>query len=149
MFMVSRLRNFILSLALALSVVCVPASADSPCQSPTVKSVPVNITTLTTTQVIAGNATQAILVCSFYGTWSEATSGTAQLITGGGATCGTTTVNQTAAMVMPAATALFDFENGASSLFQAPLNAATPNGVCIITAGTTVSITGAISFVQQ
>jgi hypothetical protein len=111
----------------------------------------IQITTATTTQLIPLVAAQGIYVCGGYlAVGSSATSAaTAQFEYGTGASCGTGTVTLTGLLGTQTATAGIDAQP--VPLSGGVTNFSTPQGdaLCIVTAGTTVSVQGWISFIQQ
>ena len=126
--------------------------AGDPCFGNNVKlSVPINVVTATTTQLVALNATKTIYVCgSFFTVASSATTvATAQFEYGTGASCGTGTTALTGAMGTGTATATNDGEDivipGDYTSFSIPVG----NALCLVTAGTTVSVQGFVTYIQQ
>jgi hypothetical protein len=127
------------------------ASADV-CSSTAKSSVPINVTSATTTSLFAVSGTKAVYVCGFsitiapsltsaatalfeYGTSASCT-GTHALtgILGGGY------VAAAANLPIPVS-----YGDGNATIFGAPAS----NGVCIVTAGTAVSVQGVLTYVQM
>jgi hypothetical protein len=128
------------------------AAIADPCQSPGVvkQSVPIAISTATTTQLVALNTNQAIYVCGVSMTIapSATTADTATLEYGTGANCGTGTT------VLTGAFGAGDLTTAAPPLFLSfadpGTTVKTPFGqaLCLLSAGTTVNIQGVLTFVQ-
>lgn len=139
----------VLSLVLTLALLAFPkiARADSPCQTTQLQTAAVNISTLTTTEVIVGGSALTLYVCALFGTFSETTTGTMTLEYGQGATCGTNTVAVSGPMPIPSTTTPMSFI-APGVLYRVPINAST-NNFCIVTAGTTVSVVGSITYTFQ
>ena len=151
------MRKFLISIALALASTCAlgqaagTAPAIDPCFSNTPKSsVPINVTTATTTQLVALSAGKVVYVCGGIFTVNSVvtTATTAQFEYGTGASCGTGTTaltglfnggNVTAGIAVPIILPA-DY-----SSFQAPAG----NALCLVSAGTTVQIQGVLTFIQQ
>jgi hypothetical protein len=127
-----------------------PAQIPDPCFSQfTVKqNVSISVASATTTSLVAVSAGKAVYVCGgiidIQG--SATTVGSAQLEYGTGASCSSPTV---LTGVMPGSitanvpTIVPIVGNGSD------LTAPASNGLCIVTAGTTVGVTGFVSYVQQ
>jgi hypothetical protein len=124
-----------------------------PCQSPgnAKSSVPINITTATTTQLVALSGTKTIYVCgaSFTIAPSGTTADTILFEFGTGASCGTGTT---------ALTGAFGAGDLTTTTGVTPITLADPgvsitapagNALCAVSAGTTVNIQGVLQFVQQ
>lgn len=131
------------------------AGITDPCQVPGVlkSSVAVNLTTATTTQLVALIANQKIYVCGFVGTIapSATVADTLAFEFGTGASCGTGTTLLTGT-----------FGNGevpaANTTAPVPITFADPGttfstpagtALCALTAGTVVNVQGVLTFVQQ
>lgn len=124
-----------------------------PCLSPSVKksSVPINITTATTTQLVAASANAAIYVCGYSFTISQVatTANTLQFEYGTGASCGTGTTALTGLFGAGGVTA------APPLLIQAPsdgtdITAPAGNALCAVTAiGASGSFQGVLTYVQQ
>lgn len=140
------------TLEVIFSVPGFPNAAD-PCQNPAIfkSSVPVSLTTATTTSLVSPSSSARVYVCgaSFTIAPSGTIADTIQFITGSGGTCGTGTVTNTGT-----------YGNGdlTTTTGVVPINlqsngmvfsSAQGAGVCAVTAGTTVNIQGILSFVQQ
>lgn len=129
-----------------------PGSTD-PCQSPSAlkQSAAINISSATTTQLVAPVAGKAVFVCGFDLTISQVvtTANTLDFITGTGATCGGSTVTNTGLYGAGGVTAGIPIHvqsSGSGTVFQA----ASASGVCAVTAiGASGSFQGIITFVQQ
>ena len=135
------------------SVANVPGVTD-PCTSPNViaTSAPINISTATTTAIIAPVAGQRVYVCGYVFTISQVvtTANTLTFITGSGATCGTNTVTQTGPFGAGGVTASqpipIAYGGGNQTVFTSAVGA----GVCATTAiGATGNFAGQITYVQQ
>jgi hypothetical protein len=123
-----------------------------PCLSPAVakSSAAINITTATTTSLVAVSGTTSVYVCGFALTISEVatTANTLQFEYGTGASCTSPTVLTGAfgAGGVLAATPLAITEYAGSTMFKAPSG----NGVCALTAiGATGTFQGVLTYVQQ
>lgn len=115
-------------------------------------SVAINITSATTTQLVAPSGSLAVFVCGFSFTVSEVitTANTLQFIAGTGATCGGSTVTKSglygAGGITAAAPIFIQSSGGNGSIFSA----AASSGVCVVTAiGASGSFQGILTFVQQ
>jgi hypothetical protein len=120
-----------------------PLSANDPCQSSAVakSSTPVNISSATTTQLVAPSGNLSVYVCGFLAT-AAGTSPTLQFEYGTGATCGTGTTVLTG--VMAASTTVpLEFASGLTN-FKAPQ----AQGLCVVSGGTGPSFQGVLTFVQ-
>lgn len=120
-----------------------------PCMNPGVlkQSVPINITTATTTSLVAASGTTAVYVCSYSMTLNSivTTATTAQLEYGTGGSCTGTN----------ALTGLYG-AGGITAGVPIPIVQPSPlkatpaaNGVCLVSAGATVNIQGVLTYVQQ
>jgi hypothetical protein len=124
---------------------------NDPCSYAAKSSKVISVTSATTTSLVAISGTTAIYVCGFsmtiapsatsadtavfeYGTSTTCTSPTALTGTFGNGDL------TTAAPVVP-----ITYGDGAATIFKG----IAANGICILTAGTTVNIQGVLSFVQQ
>lgn len=131
----------------------VPYTQNDPCQnlSNTKISVPVNITTVTTTQLVPLSGTTSIYICGGTLTISPSatTADSATLEYGTGTNCGTGTTALTGAF------GAGDLTTTAPpivvSLDSSGVVAAAPAGkaLCLLSAGGTVNIQGIISYIQQ
>lgn len=110
-------------------------------------SVPVNVVTVATTQLVALSGTQTIYVCGFQLSLTGATTNTtAQFEYGTGAACGTGTTVLTGAMGGNSATSAVVVDMPpASTQLKTPAG----NALCLVSAGTTVSIQGFVTYVQM
>jgi hypothetical protein len=123
-----------------------------PCQAPSIAklSKPVNITTATTTSIVAVSGSTAVYVCGATLTIapSATTADTATFEYGTGAAC-------TGPVVLTGALGAGDLTTAAPPLhvtFADPgtsMTAPSGNGICILSAGTTVNIQGILQYVQQ
>jgi hypothetical protein len=131
-----------------------PGSTD-PCQTPSVlkSSAAINITTGTTTQLVAPVAGQIVYVCSYDFTISEVvtTANTLQFITGSGGTCGSApTATNTGLYGAGGVTAGIPIHVQSSSGSGYVFKSGTAAGLCAVTAiGATGSFQGIVTFVQQ
>jgi hypothetical protein len=127
-----------------------PNFIPDPCFSQfTVKSsASVSIASATTTSIVAVVAGKGVLVCGFILDiqGSATTVGTAQFEYGTGAACSSPTA-LTGAMPgnITASVPTVIVANGDGTEFSAPAS----NGLCIVTTGTTVNVTGYVQYVQQ
>lgn len=104
------------------------------------QAVVVNVSTATTTQVIAAPAGKSIFVCSASVTVNGSTP-TMQFEYGTGGTCGTGTTLLSGAFAPTAGSFMYMGAN-IGLLFNVPIT----NGLCIISGGTTPSIQGLITY---
>lgn len=126
-------------------------SVVDPCQSSgsAKSSVPISITTATTTQLVAPSGALVVYVCGYQVDMSATLiADTIKFTTGTGATCGGSTVDKTGAMTSGILT------TGATTItagWDATLfTSAAGSGVCAVsTVGTGPSISGILSYVQQ
>lgn len=142
------------SLVVAASPPVVPGSTDS-CQdlSQQKTSAFANITTATTTALVAPSGTTNIYVCSYEITsFSATTPNTVILENGTGAACATSptalspTMTQSAATVAPPAQPIIWRRQGPGTVFQT----GTSQGLCALTTvGTTPNIAIWITYIQQ
>lgn len=124
-----------------------------PCQNPglTKSSQPINITSATTTQIVALSGSTKVYVCGGYlDIGASGTSAASAVFEyGTGASCGTGTTALTGAMGTENTTAT----NGSLPVTipgdTTNFATASGNALCILSAGTTVAIHGWITFVQQ
>lgn len=119
-----------------------------PCLSTGVSklSVPINITTAVTTQLVALAAGQSIYVCGYsISTTGATTTTTAQLEYGTGALCGTGTTVLTGQFAQSLLTSAVVVVAGGPMILRAPSG----NALCLVSAGTTPSIQGHLTYVQQ
>jgi hypothetical protein len=114
-------------------------------------SVSISIASATTTQLIALFGQRSIYVCGGYlavGT-SATSAATAQFEYGTGASCGTGTTILTGTMGTQTATAGIDAQPIPLSAGVTNFTAPPGNALCLVTAGTTVSVQGYLSYVAQ
>lgn len=129
----------------------VPAATNDPCFSNTPKqSVAVNISTATTTQLVALSGQQTIYVCGFVLSMTGTTAAnTVTFEYGTGATCGTGTTVLTGPIssgILTAGATVVSYENGLATVFKTIPGQA----LCILsTVATGPSIAGVVTFVQQ
>lgn len=138
--------------ALAAAQIVLPASgaAVDPCTTSQKIVVPVNISTATTTQLIALSAGKAVYVCSALVTiaGSATTAGAIQFEYGTGASCGTGTTVITGAFIgsltpgTPTVLPIVSSGNGTS------FGTIAGQALCAVSTGTTVSIQGYVTVVQ-
>lgn len=125
--------------------------ANDPCLTGTKASAPINVTSATTTSLVAVSGATTVYVCGFTITIapSATSADTALFEYGTGAACSspvalTGTFGNgdltSAAPVVPVS-----YGGAGMTVFKS----ATSNGICILTAGTAVSVQGVISYVQQ
>lgn len=138
----SQIFNCSGSATLAMDVAGYDTLPADPCQDKTIGKlgVAINISTATTTQLVAPVAGQKIYVCNVF-----ALEGASQVITfqeGTGATCGTGTVNMTGAMTAAATAGTTEFE---MFLLRPTV---VGNGVCVVS-GAAVAFTGIMTYVQE
>lgn len=129
-------------------------NSSDPCQSPAISksSFALNIVAAGTTQPVAPSGATSVYVCggSFTIGASGTTADTIQFITGTGATCGASTVTNTGTYGSGTATATNpDIAVTLIASSGTVFKSAAGSGLCIVAAGTTVSIQGVVSYVQQ
>jgi hypothetical protein len=137
-----RLRAVFAALALVALCVAPPlaARADSVCQGAPA-SVSVNISSAATTQVVALSGSTVVYVCSFFLS-VNGTNPTVQFEYGTGSSCATSPVVLTGAIAPLTGSVI---TAGALVQFQT----APGNALCIVSAGTTPSIQGYVTYVQR
>ena len=124
-----------------------------PCQSSGVakSSAAINISSATTTQLVAPSGTTSVYVCG--ATFTIAPSATSadsiSFITGTGGTCGGSTVTKTGTfgagdLTTAAPVVAVSFSDPGTSF-----SGAAGSGLCAVSAGTTVNIQGFVTYVQQ
>jgi len=131
----------------------VPYTQNDPCQNTSSSkiSVPINVTSATTTQLVAASAGTSIYVCGAALTIapSATSADTAKFEYGTGASCGTGTTALTGSFgagdLTTAAPPLFISLNSPGAVMATPAS----NALCLVSAGTTVNIQGVLSYVQQ
>lgn len=131
----------------------VAANAADPCSSlgNAKLSVPINITSATTTSLVGISGSTVIYVCGFTFSISQVvtTPNTLKFVTGTGATCGTSTIDATGLYGdggVTAAAPIVVSSSVGSTIFKSPGG----RGVCATTAiGTTASFQGVLTYVQQ
>ena len=121
------------------------ANNNDPCAAPSAlkSNIAINISTATTTQLVAAVASKVVYVCG----WSGSAAGTTPAITfeyGTGASCGTGTTALTGAMLVPSGN-FVSVGGGGSTTFP---NAA-GTALCLVSGGTGPSIQGQLTYVQQ
>lgn len=147
------MKRVIFALALLLLIPSLAKAQADPCLSPgvTKRSVAVNITSATTTQLVALVASRSVYVCGAILTIapSATSADTATFEYGTGSSCGTGTTALTGAIgagdLTTAAPPLLVTLNVAGTNLTAPSG----NALCVVSAGTTVNIQGVVTFVQQ
>lgn len=135
-------------LALFVGMAGAPAFAQSklfpdPCNAgfSQTKSVAINVSSATTTSLVAPVTGQTITVC---GLWLNSVGGTSTLEYGTGATCGTGTQVMTGPLA--AATTVSIFPSGGSSVLQStPVS----QRLCILSGSSTSATAGWLLYVQQ
>ena len=127
------------------------AGSTDPCQNPSVtkSSVSISIAAAATTQLIALSAGKVIYVCGFVADiqGSATTVGSLQFIGGTGSNCGTPVSTFTG--VMPGNITASVPTVISSGVGSTQFSTVVSNELCTVSAGTTVSITGYLSYVQQ
>lgn len=127
-------------------VVAISPIGDPCVSSATKSSVPINISSATTTQLVALSGSLVIYVCGFVLTSTGVTTATTALFEyGTGASCGTGTTALTGTMGQSLLTsAIVTVASGATQFKSAAANA-----LCLLSAGTTPNIQGYVTYVQQ
>jgi hypothetical protein len=126
-------------------------STIDPCAFGQKSSVAINISSATTTSLVAVSGTTAVYVCggSITIAGSATSADSAQIEYGTGAACtGThalTGVMGSGDAAVSTTPTVVQFGGGSSTSMTAPAS----NGVCLVSAGTTVSIQGWLSYIQQ
>jgi hypothetical protein len=128
------------------------AGTNDPCMNAAVlkSSVPINITTAATTSLVAVSGTKAVYVCglSISIAPSATTADTALIEYGTGAAC-------TGAVALTGTFGNGDLTTAAPPLYVTladpgtSMTAPSANGICLLSAGTTVNIQGVLQYVQQ
>lgn len=128
------------------SVVIYNGLAD-PCSAAWVakQSVAVNISTATTTQLVALTANQSVYACGFYSTVLGTTSPSLLFVTGTGSACGTGTASLTGTMVPTTAAAVQVNIGGDATKFKGAVGGA----VCLTTGGTAPNVQGLFVYVKR
>lgn len=110
-------------------------------------SVPINISAAGTTQLVAAVLGQTVYPCSFVLDTTGATTTTTALFEyGTGASCGSGTTAVTGLIGASLSTsAIVTSESPGSTLFKVPAS----NAFCVLVAGTTPSVQGHLTYVQQ
>jgi len=127
------------------------ADTGDPCSYQAKSSAAISVTSATTTSLVAVSGSTTVFVCGFSITIapSGTAADTALFEYGTGAACSSPTALTgtfgngdltTAVGVAP-----ITYGTGGATIFKS----AASNGVCIVTAGTTVNVQGVLSFVQQ
>lgn len=137
-------------LGIAQPVLAQQAGPVDPCLSPSVlkSNVAINISSATTTQLIALQPNTVIAVCGFLLSATGATTATtAQFEYGTGSSCGTGTTVLTGTMgaTTAASPAVIVFSPSGNAQFKIPA----ANALCLVSAGGTPSIQGYLTYVQQ
>lgn len=132
------------SLIVAAAPPVVPGSTDA-CQdlSQQKSSVAVNISSATTTSLVAISGTTSIYVCGWQLQTVSGTTPTIQFEYGTGAACTSPTV--LTGTYTGAALQVFTSPSSDTSLLKTP----SANGLCLVTGGTTPNVQGFVTFVQQ
>jgi hypothetical protein len=128
------------------------AGVTDPCGTTVLKSsVPINVVTATTTQLVALTVGQSIYVCgaTFTIAPSGTTADTATFEFGTGASCGTGTTALTGALGAGDLTTATGVAVVTFSDPQTTMTAPSGNALCLLSAGTTVNIQGILQFVKQ
>jgi hypothetical protein len=152
-----------LLLALALAVYSLAATAQfggsptgltaDPCFNPNnaKSSAVINISTATTTSIVAAVAGATVYVCDFVITISQVatTANTLKFVTGTGATCGTGTTDLTGAFGAGGVTAAAPIVIASAST-GTTIKSVVGGGICATTTiGATASFVGVLIYVQQ
>jgi hypothetical protein len=136
----------------AIGLTVSPVSTD-PCESSAIVKLSASISSAsaTTVQLVAPTAGKAAFVCgaSFTIAPSATSADTAQFITGTGATCGGSTVTKTGTFGNGDLTTTVGVASIKLSTPGTVFSSAVASGVCIVTAGTTVSVQGILTYVIQ
>lgn len=113
-----------------------------PCQNPwnAKSSVPVAISTATTTQLVALSGTTKVYVCGFTGAVTATNTLTFEY--GTGSACGTGTTALTGAMVLPVGVTAIGNSGGTV------MSGIAGNALCVLS-GTTGAVNGVLTYVQQ
>lgn len=114
-----------------------------PCQSVSKAKSSIALEATADAELIAPSGSTVIYVCG----WTATVGGTTpsyRFQTGTGTTCGTGTVNETGVMV-PSATSPLASHGGEATVFSGAAGAA----LCIDVGGTTPSVQGVLTYVQQ
>lgn len=152
-----KVLGLLLALAFCSSVLGqsapIGAVVPDPCLSPAVTktSAVINVTTATTTQLVALAASQSIYVCEFTLTISQVvtTANTIKFVYGTGASCGTGTTDLTGAFGTGGVTAAAPIVV-ASGTTANSFKTAASNALCVTTTiGATAAFVGYVTYVQQ
>jgi hypothetical protein len=149
------MRRLLIALAL-LAFAALPARAAStpdPCVSAAFKqSAAVSMNSATTTAVVPLVANKGIWVCGFVlnVAGSASTAATATLEYGTGSNCAANITTLTGALgsgdaAVSTTPAVYVYGNGGASVAIVPPG----SGLCVLTAGTTVLVTGIVTYVQS
>jgi hypothetical protein len=128
--------------SLALMLSCPASYAQvvvDPCMQPYAKS---SVPVVATGQLVAAAATKAVYVCGFYVTMGGTTP-SVKFQYGTGTNCATNPIDLTGAFAATVGQEIF-FGHG-STVMSTP----TGQALCIVTAGTSPTIAGVMSYVQQ
>jgi hypothetical protein len=135
-----------------LSAACVAQNRPDPCQVPSVakQSAVINISSAATTALVTVSGNTKVYVCGFSFTilGLATTGGTAQFESGTGVACASTAAALTGSFLgvnTAGASTLIMSPGDSGSLFTAPA----ANGLCLVTTGTSPSVQGYVTFVQQ
>lgn len=134
-----------------VAVGAVTTSTSDPCQSASKSSAAINVTSGTTTSVVAVSGATVVYVCGFAITIapSAVAAATALFEYGVGATCTSPTVLTgtfgNGDLTSAAGVAPILYGNGGATIFKSAASA----GVCILTAGNAVNVQGVLTYVQQ
>lgn len=131
-------------ISLAFGVTGVTSQPVDPCASAAIdkSSFSVAISTATTTVVQAGSAGKRVYVCAFTIIWTSGATPTVQFEVGTGGTCATPTV-KTGAMALPVTSGQGLIVGAGHTLFSG----AAGQDMCVLSAGTTPTINGWVTFV--
>jgi len=120
------------------------AGSSDPCQSSSVtkSSVAINISSATTTQLVALSAGKVVYACGFTAS-GTGTTDTIQFEYGTGTTCGTGTTALTGPIALAAA------PNSSYGPGSTVFATASANALCAVTGGTVTNVAGVLTYVQQ
>lgn len=129
----------------------IPGSVPDPCSYAAKSSAPINVTTATTTSLVAVSGTTTVYVCgvSFTIAPSATTADTALFEYGTGATCTSPTALTgtygNGDLTSAAPVVAVNHGGAGQTIFKSAASA----GICILSAGTAVNVQGVLTYVQQ
>lgn len=143
------MKKILLALLLLSTPVLAQVNPDLCNGSRSASSVAINVAAAGTTQLVAASGNASIWVCSYaFSSTGATTSTTVQFTAGTGGTCAVATVLLTGSLAPNVATTppvVMASSVGATAVLKVPAGSA----LCIVVAGTTPSVQGHVSFVQQ